>query len=84
MPNSIVRVATETGVYSSLLKNWVNIQPALTDLLNDQVIPLFDEHGVMLQRVLIDLGTEYCVAPERHEYELYMAIEDIDHGPHQG
>jgi hypothetical protein len=43
------------------------------DLLNDRVIPFFDEHSVMLQRVLTDRGTEYCGAPERHEYELYLA-----------
>lgn len=49
------------------------------DLLNDRVIPFFDEHGVTLSRVLTDRGTEYCGNPERHEYELYLAIEDIDH-----
>jgi transposase InsO family protein len=49
------------------------------DLLNDRVVPFFDEHGVPLCRVLTDRGTEYCGNPERHEYELYLAIEDIDH-----
>ena len=49
------------------------------DLLNDRVIPFFDEHGVTLQRVLTDRGTEYCGAPERHEFELYLAVENIDH-----
>jgi len=49
------------------------------DLLNDRVIPFFDEHAVTLQRVLTDRGTEYCGAPERHEYELYLAVENIDH-----
>ncbi len=49
------------------------------DLLNDRVILFFDEHEVALQRVLTDRGTEYCGAPERHEYELYLAVENIDH-----
>jgi transposase InsO family protein len=49
------------------------------DLLNDRVIPFFDEHGVPLNRILTDRGTEYCGAPERHEYELYLAVENIDH-----
>src|SRR6185312_1000038 len=49
------------------------------ELLNDRVIPFFDEHGIRLQRVLTDRGTEYCGAPERHEYELYLAVENIDH-----
>ena len=34
---------------------------------------------VKLLRVLTDRGSEYCGNPERHEYELYLAIEDIDH-----
>ena len=49
------------------------------DLLNDRVVPFFDEHDIPLSRVLTDRGTEYCGNPERHEYELYLAIEDIDH-----
>jgi transposase InsO family protein len=49
------------------------------DLLNDQVVPFFDEQGVALQRVLTDRGTEYCGSPERHEYQLYLAVENIDH-----
>ena len=49
------------------------------DLLNDRVVPFYDEHDVRLCRVLTDRGTEYCGNPERHEYELYLAVEDIDH-----
>lgn len=49
------------------------------DLLNDRVIPFYDEYGIPLQRILTDRGTEYCGNPERHEYELYLAVEDIDH-----
>jgi transposase InsO family protein len=49
------------------------------DLLNDRVLPFFDTHDVKLCRVLTDRGTEYCGNPERHEYELYLAVEDVDH-----
>ncbi len=49
------------------------------DLLNDRVLPFFDGHEVKLSRMLTDRGTEYCGNPERHEYELYLAVEDIDH-----
>ncbi len=49
------------------------------DLLNDRVVPFFDAHDIALSRVLTDRGTEYCGSPERHEYELYLAIENIDH-----
>ena len=30
-------------------------------------------------RILTDRGTEYCGAREHHEYQLYLAIEDIEH-----
>jgi transposase InsO family protein len=49
------------------------------DLLNDRVVPLFDEKEVKLLRVLTDRGTEYCGNPEHHDYELYLAVEDIGH-----
>ena len=49
------------------------------DLLNDRVLPFYDEHDIRLSRVLTDRGTEYCGNPERHEYELYLAVEDVDH-----
>ena len=43
------------------------------------MLPFFEEHGIALTRVLTDRGTEYCGNPEHHEYELYLAIEDVDH-----
>jgi transposase InsO family protein len=49
------------------------------DLLNDRVMPFFEEHGIPLMRILTDRGTEFCGRPERHEYELYLAVEDVDH-----
>lgn len=49
------------------------------DILNDRVIPFFDEHEIHVDRILTDRGTEYCGAHDRHEYELYLAVEDIDH-----
>ena len=49
------------------------------DLLNDRVVPFFDEHGIGLHRVLTDRGTEYCGNPEQHPYELYLAVEGIEH-----
>lgn len=49
------------------------------DVLNDRVLPFFDEHGVKLSRMPTDRGTEYCGNPEHHAYELYLAVEDIDH-----
>jgi len=49
------------------------------DMLNDQVLPFCEEEDIRLLRVLTDRGTEYCGSLEHHEYELYLAIEDVDH-----
>jgi transposase InsO family protein len=49
------------------------------DLLNDQVLPLFIEQGLPMLRILTDRGTEYCGNRETHDYQLYMAVNDIDH-----
>ena len=49
------------------------------DLVNDRVVPFYDAHEVKLCRALTDRGTEYCGNPEHHEYELYLALEDVDH-----
>jgi transposase InsO family protein len=49
------------------------------DMLNDKVVPAYEAHGIRLLRVLTDRGTEYCGQREHHEYQLYLAVEDIDH-----
>ena len=49
------------------------------EMLNDRVLPFYEEHGVQLLRVLTDRGSEYSGNVEHHEYELYLAIENIDH-----
>src|SRR5262249_27319197 len=48
------------------------------EILNDRVVPFYDEHGIRLSRMLTDRGTEFC-GTQSHEYELYLAVEDIDH-----
>ncbi len=49
------------------------------DMLNNRVAPSFEQHGLKLMCMLTDRGTEYCGNKEHHEYQLYLAIEDIDH-----
>ena len=49
------------------------------DLLNDKVLPFYDKHELPLLRILTDRGTEYCGKAETHDYQLYMAINDIEH-----
>ena len=49
------------------------------DMLNDRVLPFFEEHGVPLLRILTDRGSEYCGNRETHEYALYLDLENIEH-----
>jgi len=49
------------------------------DILNDRVLPFYVEQELPILRILTDRGTEYCGNRERHDYQLYLAINDIDH-----
>ena len=49
------------------------------DLLNDKVLPFYTSQNLPMLRILTDRGTEYCGKVEQHDYQLYLAINDIDH-----
>jgi hypothetical protein len=57
------------------------------DLLNDRVLPFFESQDMPLLRMLTNrsrsvakgVGLEYCGNVEHHEYQLYLAIADINH-----
>jgi transposase InsO family protein len=49
------------------------------DLLNDKVLPFYEKHQLPLLRILTDRGTEYCGKAETHDYQLYLAVNDIEH-----
>ena len=53
------------------------------DILNDKVLPFFEEQRIPLLRILTDRGTEFKGKLEHHEYELYLHIEGIDHSKTQ-
>ena len=48
-------------------------------VLNERVLPFFEEHGVAIRTVLSDNGREFCGRPDRHPYELFLQLEDIEH-----
>jgi len=49
------------------------------DVLNDRVLPFYEEHGVEIEHLLTDNGREYCGRPVGHPFELYLAIQQIQH-----
>ncbi|WP_347989817.1 IS481 family transposase [Methylomonas sp. AM2-LC] len=49
------------------------------DVLNDRVLPFYTSQNLPMLRILTDRGTEYCGKVDQHDYQLYLAINDIDH-----
>ncbi|WP_460030986.1 IS481 family transposase [Megalodesulfovibrio paquesii] len=49
------------------------------DLLNDKVLPFFEEQGMGVLRILTDRGTEYCGSAETHDYQLFLGVSGIEH-----
>lgn len=49
------------------------------DTLNDRVIPFFEQQSIPVLRVLTDRGTEFCGSPDKHPYELFLQLNEIDH-----
>jgi transposase InsO family protein len=49
------------------------------DLLNDKVLPFFDEQSIKVLRILSDNGPEYCGRAENHPYQLFLHLNGIEH-----
>lgn len=48
-------------------------------VLNEDVLPFFEEHGTRITTILSDNGREFCGRPDRHPYELFLQLEGIEH-----
>jgi transposase InsO family protein len=49
------------------------------DVLNDRVLPFYEEHSVEVEHVLTDNGREYCGRELKHHFELFLTISQIAH-----
>ncbi len=49
------------------------------DILNDRILPWFEEQGIPCLRILTDRGSEYKGRIEHHAYQLFLSIEGIEH-----
>lgn len=73
---------TFVDTYSKMAfaKLYTNKTPITSaDLLNDRVLPFFEDYKMGVIRILTDRGTEYCGKAESHDYQLFLAINDIEH-----
>jgi transposase InsO family protein len=48
-------------------------------VLNNDVLPTFEEHGAAVETVLSDNGREFCGREHQHPYELFLQLEGIEH-----
>ena len=48
-------------------------------VLNDKVLPFFEEHDAKIQTILSDNGREFCGREDHHPFELFLQLEEIEH-----
>jgi len=63
---------------------WARLYPnklpvTAVHLMNNDVIPTFEQHKARIETVLSDNGREFCGRPDRHPYELFLQLEEIEH-----
>lgn len=73
---------TVVDTYSSVA--WAKLYTAkvavtAADTLNDRVLPFFEAEVVPILRLLTDRGTEYCGRSDSHPFEVFLAMNEIEH-----
>ena len=81
VPNASALPARPCETRTSTCRSFATISSGLYRFL--VIAVLLDVKDIpqvgLLQWGRINRGSEFCGNPERHEYELYLAVEDIDH-----
>jgi transposase InsO family protein len=54
-------------------------QETAADVLYDRVLPFYASHGLTIEAILTDNGTEYKGRPTIHLYEIFLELNDIEH-----
>jgi len=49
------------------------------DVLNDRVLPFYEEHSAEVEHLLTDNGRQFCGRELKHHFELFLAISQIAH-----
>ena len=48
-------------------------------ILNNHALPFFEELVVKVHTILSDNGREYCERPDKHPYNLFLQLKEIEH-----
>jgi transposase InsO family protein len=78
------KVYLQTAIDCASRYAWARLYPnklpvTALQLLNNDVLPTFEQHGASIEAVLSDNGREFCGRDERHPYELFLQLEGIAH-----
>jgi transposase InsO family protein len=78
------KVYLQTAIDCHSRYAWARLYPnkmpvTAVHLLNTDVLPTFEQHKATITTVLSDNGREFCGRPDRHPYELFLQLEDIEH-----
>ena len=62
---------------------WARLYPnklpvTAVQLINNDVLPTFEAHRTKIDTVLSDNGRELCGREDRHPYELFLQLEEIE------
>jgi transposase InsO family protein len=63
---------------------WARLYPnklpvTAVQLMNNDVLATFESQGGRVEAVLSDNGREFCGREDRHPYELFLQLEEIEH-----
>lgn len=78
------KVYLQTAIDCHSRYAWARLYPSkmpvtAVHLMNNDVIPTFEQHNAKIDAVLSDNGREFCGRMDQHPYELFLQLEDIEH-----
>jgi transposase InsO family protein len=73
------RIYQQTVIDTYCSLGFAKVPVTAADILNDRVLPFFEEQDIPVLRVLTDRGTEFCGSLDKHPYELYLQLNEIEH-----
>jgi len=78
------RVYLQTVIDCHSRYGWGRLYPnkmpvTAVHVLNTDVLPYFEKQGMQITTILSDNGREFCGRADRHPYELFLQLENIEH-----
>jgi transposase InsO family protein len=78
------KVYLQTAIDCHSRHAWARLYPnklpvTAVQLLNNDVLATFEQHGAVVEAVLSGNGREFCGRKDQHPYELFLQLEGIAH-----